>query len=71
MGLSTSSASRKLLAILPISRRHPASSPTTDTLALYHFDEGSGEELEDSSGNNHHGKVVNAKWVPGIAGGPP
>ncbi len=42
-----------------------------DTLALYHFDEGQGEVLTDSSGNSHHGKIVNAKWVPGIAGGPP
>ena len=48
----------------------PASSPTADTLALYHFDEGAGDVLTDSSGNNHHGKIVNAKWVPGIAAGP-
>ena len=34
-----------------------------DTLSLYHFDEGTGEELKDSSGNNHHGKIVGAKWV--------
>ncbi len=34
-----------------------------DTLALYHFDEGAGSELKDSSGNNHHGKIVGAKWV--------
>ena len=33
------------------------------TLALYHFDEGSGDVLHDSSGNNHHGKIVGAKWV--------
>jgi formylglycine-generating enzyme required for sulfatase activity/serine/threonine protein kinase len=45
--------------------------PDADTLALYHFDEGQGDILTDSSGNNHHGKIVNAKWVPGIAGGPP
>lgn len=45
--------------------------PDKETLALYHFDEGQGEVLTDSSGNNHHGKIVNAKWVPGIAGGPP
>jgi hypothetical protein len=42
-----------------------------DTLALYHFDEGAGDILTDSSGNNHHGKIVNAKWVPGIAALPP
>ncbi|HEV3436144.1 MAG TPA: protein kinase [Gemmata sp.] len=36
-----------------------------DTLALYHFDEGQGEALKDSSGNGHHGKIVSAKWVNG------
>jgi hypothetical protein len=36
-----------------------------DTLALYHFDDGAGEVLKDSSGNNHHGKIVGAKWVTG------
>jgi formylglycine-generating enzyme required for sulfatase activity len=34
-----------------------------DTLALYRFDEGAGDVLRDSSGNNHHGKIVGAKWV--------
>ncbi|MBC7818407.1 MAG: DUF1080 domain-containing protein [Planctomycetaceae bacterium] len=34
-----------------------------DTLALYHFDEGSGDVLKDSSGKNNHGKIVGAKWV--------
>jgi hypothetical protein len=38
-------------------------STDADTLALYHFDEGQGDELRDSSGNNHHGKIVGAKWV--------
>ena len=33
------------------------------TLALYHFNEGAGDVLNDSSGNGHHGKIVNAKWV--------
>jgi serine/threonine protein kinase len=37
--------------------------PDTDTLMLFHCDEGSGTELSDSSGNNHHGKIVGAKWV--------
>src|SRR5262245_43500555 len=44
--------------------------PDKDTLALYQFDEGAGDVLTDSSGNGHHGKIVGAKWVPGIAGGP-
>jgi serine/threonine protein kinase len=37
--------------------------PDADTLALYHFDEGSGDLLKDSSGNNHHGQITGAKWV--------
>jgi serine/threonine protein kinase len=36
--------------------------PDADTLALFHFDEGSGTEVRDASGNGHHGKVVGAKW---------
>ena len=32
-------------------------------MALYHFDEGSGDVLKDSSGNGHDGKIVGAKWV--------
>ncbi|MBL6707253.1 MAG: protein kinase, partial [Planctomycetaceae bacterium] len=37
--------------------------PDEHTLALYHFDEGSGDVLKDSSGNGHHGKIVGAKWL--------
>jgi hypothetical protein len=33
-------------------------------LALYHFNDGTGNMLTDSSGNSHHGKIVGAKWVP-------
>ena len=44
--------------------------PDKDTLAFHHFEESQGDLLTDSSGNNHHGKVVTAKWVPGIPGGP-
>lgn len=33
------------------------------TLALYHFNEGSGDILKDASGNGHDGKIVDAKWV--------
>jgi hypothetical protein len=35
----------------------------SDTLALYHFDEGEGDMLVDSSGNGRHGKIFGAKWV--------
>lgn len=43
----------------------PPESLTTDdkTIALYNFDEGQGSVLKDSSGNNHHGTIVGAKWV--------
>jgi serine/threonine protein kinase/formylglycine-generating enzyme required for sulfatase activity len=44
----------------PPPARHDADE---QTLALYHFDEGQGDVLVDSSGNNHHGKIVGAKWV--------
>ena len=33
------------------------------TIALYHFDEGSGNILNDASGNERHGTIVGAKWV--------
>ncbi|TWU05460.1 serine/threonine protein kinase [Stieleria varia] len=33
------------------------------TLALYHVNEGSGDILHDSSGNEHHGKIIGAKWL--------
>lgn len=38
--------------------------PDEHTLALYHFDEGNGDVLKDSSGNGHHGKIYGAKWTP-------
>lgn len=38
-----------------------------DTLALYHFEEGGGTRLEDSSGHDHHGRIVGARWVDGAA----
>jgi len=40
--------------------------PDKDTLALYHCDEGQGDKLTDSSGNNRHGKITGAKWVRGV-----
>ena len=33
------------------------------TLALYHFDEGTGDVLHDSSGNGHDGRIVDALWT--------
>ena len=37
--------------------------PDEHTLALFHFDEGKGDILKDSSGNGHDGKITGAKWV--------
>lgn len=34
-----------------------------NTLALYHFDDGSGELVRDASGKNLHGRLTGAKWV--------
>ena len=42
-------------------RRFPEGDP--HTLALYHFDEGHGDTVTDSSGNGHHGKLVNSRWI--------
>ncbi len=38
--------------------------PDNDTVALYHFDEGKGARLVDSSGRNLHGKIIGAVWAP-------
>ena len=37
--------------------------PDEHAMALYHFDEGTGDVLKDSSGNGHDGQIVGAKWV--------
>jgi serine/threonine protein kinase len=42
-----------------------------DTLALYHFDEGEGDNLMDSSGHDHHGNITAASWVADIPLGSP
>jgi formylglycine-generating enzyme required for sulfatase activity len=42
--------------------------PDADTLALYHFDEGEGDLLKDSSGKERHGKIDGAKWVKAETG---
>lgn len=36
-----------------------------ETVALYRFDEGSGDVLRDYSGNDQHGKILGAEWVSG------
>lgn len=33
------------------------------TITLYRFDEGDGQQLLDSSGNEHHGEIRGATWV--------
>lgn len=37
--------------------------PDDQTIALYHFDEQSGEVLRDSSGNGYDGQIFAARWV--------
>lgn len=34
-----------------------------DTLALYHFDQGSGDTLLDSSRHKYHAQITGAKWI--------
>jgi hypothetical protein len=38
------------------------------TVGLYRFEEGHGDILKDSSGHEHHGKIIGAKWVTAIRG---
>jgi hypothetical protein len=40
--------------------------PDHETLALYHFDEGSGDKLTDFSSHGHYGRIVGAKWLPRV-----
>ena len=58
-GLRISSTARYQQDFVP-----PESFASDDrTIALYAFGEGKGQRLTDSSGNNHHGKIVGAQWV--------
>jgi hypothetical protein len=41
---------------------------TSEPIALYHFDEGSGTTTADSSGNGNDGTVYGATWTTGISG---
>jgi|GEM_PF-4697203 len=38
--------------------------PDQHTVALYHFDEGSGRFALDASGNGFHGVISGGKWIP-------
>ena len=40
-----------------------ASSASADLMAYWKFDEGSGDTVEDLSGNANHGTIENAVWV--------
>ena len=40
-------------------------------MPLAQLDEGSGDVLNDSSGNNHDGKIIGAKWVKVEGGNSP
>ena len=37
--------------------------PDEYTMALYHFDEGEGDVLIDSSGKSHDGQIIGATWI--------
>ena len=37
-------------------------------VGLWHFDEGSGEVAEDSSGNGNDGRILGGEWVDGMIG---
>ncbi|MCA9012655.1 MAG: protein kinase, partial [Planctomycetaceae bacterium] len=41
----------------------PRMAADADTLILYNFEEGAGEQVKDSSGHGRHGKIIGAKWV--------
>jgi serine/threonine protein kinase len=41
------------------------------TIALYHFNEGQGDILRDSSGNQHHGQIIGARWIDRATASPP
>jgi hypothetical protein len=45
-------------------------SKLADTVALYHFDEGTGTKLTDSSGNGNDGTINGATWSTGGPGCP-
>ncbi|MBC8876360.1 MAG: protein kinase, partial [Planctomycetes bacterium] len=41
----------------------PRLEPDVTTIALYHFDEGTGTIAKDNSGNRNDGIIIGAKWV--------
>ena len=49
-------------------RFYYVSKPDTDTVALWHFDEGSGNSAKDSSGKGNDGTIHGATWVDGNYG---
>jgi Protein kinase domain/Concanavalin A-like lectin/glucanases superfamily len=48
----------------------PRFTPDADTLALYHCDDGHGDDFKDSSGHGHHGKILGGKWIKTDHGAP-
>ena len=42
----------------------PRFQPDKSTIALYHFDAGSGITAYDASGNGNHGEIYDAQWSP-------
>ena len=50
-------------------RRSPVPAPATSTtIATWHFDEGTGSNAFDATGNGHTGNIAGAAWAPGQSG---
>lgn len=41
----------------------PRFQPDSQTIALFHFDDGQGTRLQDVSANKHHGKIFGGTWA--------
>ena len=55
------------LLIISISIGFVAAIPEDDVIVVWHFDEGSGFVLGDSSGNKNDGKIEGASWTTGVS----
>lgn len=62
--------SRLCLAVMTgmLAVTNARSDDSAGLVGSWSFDEGKGSFARDSSGNNHHGKVINAEWCEGKSG---
>ena len=51
------------IALLAVTLTVQSIEPLADAVAIWDFAEGSGRVLKDTSGNGHHGQIVEASWV--------